>query len=72
MALPREISDRLFLLCDTAIEGGSEGLRSLIADMPDDETKTVLAEAVVALIDASERADKEIERFQRRLTNRGK
>jgi hypothetical protein len=28
MTLPREISDDLFILCDTLIEGGEEGVES--------------------------------------------
>ena len=29
MALPREISDDLFILCDALIEGGEEGVASM-------------------------------------------
>jgi hypothetical protein len=70
MALPREISEQLFLLCDTTIEGGPESVRSIMDEMSRDELETLLAEAVTELIDASFRADKEIERFQRRFANK--
>jgi hypothetical protein len=33
MALPREISDDLFILCDTLIEGGEEGVESTISGL---------------------------------------
>jgi hypothetical protein len=71
MALPSEISEELFLLCDTLLEGGEEGMQGIISRMDRAELEAVLGEAVVELVDASERADKEIERFQRRLAERG-
>jgi hypothetical protein len=70
MALPREISERLFILCDTTIEGEPENVSAIMAEMGRDELETVLAEAVTELVDASFRADKEIERFQRRYAKR--
>ena len=33
MALPREVSDDLFVLCDTLIEGGEEGVESTISGL---------------------------------------
>jgi hypothetical protein len=70
VALPPEISQRLFILCDAVIEGEPENVQSLIAEMSRAELESVLAEAVVTLVDESYRADKEIERFQRRLIDR--
>jgi hypothetical protein len=70
VAQDREISEQLFLLCDTSIGAGREGVEAMIADMSRDELATVLAEAVDALLDANERAEKEIERFQRRVNER--
>jgi hypothetical protein len=70
VALPSEISERLFILCDTTIEGEPENVASIMSEMSREELETVLAEAVRELIDASYRADKEIERFQRRFANR--
>jgi hypothetical protein len=67
VALPVEISERLSLLCDTTIEGEPENVRALIGEMSREQ---VLAEAVTALVDASFRAEKEIERTQRRLAKR--
>ena len=58
--MPREISEHLFILCDTTIEG----------EPSRDEPETVLAEAVAELVDANYRAEKEIERFQRRFASR--
>jgi hypothetical protein len=72
VALPQEISERLFILCDTTIEGEPENVRAIMAEMSRDELETVLAEAVTELVDASFRAEKEIERFQRRLAGRHK
>jgi hypothetical protein len=43
-----------------------------MAEMNRDELETVLAEAVTELVAASFRAEKEIERFQRRLAGRRK
>jgi hypothetical protein len=70
VALPVEISERLSLLCDTTIEGEPENVRALIGEMSREQVETVLAEAVTALVDASFRAEKEIERTQRRLAKR--
>jgi hypothetical protein len=72
VALPQEISERLFILCDTTIEGEPENVRAIMAEMSRDELETVLAEAATKLVDASFRAEKEIERFQRRLAGRRK
>jgi K+/H+ antiporter YhaU regulatory subunit KhtT len=72
VALPREISERLFMLCDTTIEGEAENVGAIMAEMSRDELESVLAEAVTKLVDASFRAEKEIERFQRRLAKRRK
>jgi hypothetical protein len=62
VALPAEISERLSILCDTTIEGEPENVRSLIGEMSREELEAVLAEAVTELVDASFRAEKEIER----------
>ena len=67
MALPREISERLFILCDTTIEGEPENVSAIMAEMSRDELEAVLAEAATELVNASFRAEKEIERFQRRF-----
>jgi hypothetical protein len=67
MAGPPEVSEQLALLCDVAIEGD---LREEVAELPRDELERVLVEAVNELVDATERAEKEIERFQRRLAER--
>lgn len=42
MALPREISERLFMLCDTTIEGEAENVRAIMAEMSRDELESVL------------------------------
>ena len=42
----------------------------MVADLSREELETVLVEAVTELVDASYRADKEIERFQRRFAKR--
>jgi hypothetical protein len=70
VALPRGISERLFILCDTTIEGEPENVSGIMAEMSRDELEAVLAEAVTELVDASFRAEKEIERFQRRFAER--
>jgi len=67
MARDREVDERLWLLCDTLVEAGPDGMRSLIEDMSREDLEEVLAIAVDELLDAEERAEKEIERFQRRL-----
>jgi hypothetical protein len=70
VAEDREISEQLFLLCDTAIEGEPENVRAILAEMSRDDLETLMVEAVDALLDASTRAEKEIERFQRRVNER--
>jgi hypothetical protein len=70
MALPPTISEELFILCDSLIEGGEENVESIIADMSRADLEKVLAECVSQFVDATERADKEIERFQRRIADK--
>jgi hypothetical protein len=70
MTEDREISEQLFLLCDTAIEGEPENVRAILAEMSRDDLETLMVEAVDALLDANTRAEKEIERFQRRVNER--
>jgi hypothetical protein len=66
----KEISEQLFMLYDSLIEGGPESVQAMIADMNRDDLEAVLAEAVDHLVEANERAEKEIERFQRRMNER--
>jgi cation transport regulator ChaB len=63
VAEDREISEQLFLLCDTAIEGEPENVRAILAEMSRDDLEALMIEAVGALLDANTRAEKEIERF---------
>ena len=70
MALPREISEHLFILCDTTIEGEPKNVGAFTSEPSRDEPETVLAAAVAELVDANYRAEKEIERFQRRFASR--
>ena len=70
MALPPTISQQLFILCDSLIDGGEESVESSIAEMSRAELEKVLAECVIQFVDATERADKEIGRFQRRLAGK--
>jgi hypothetical protein len=70
VAQQREVSERLSLLCDTALEGEPENVRALMAEMSRGELETVFAEAINELLDATYRAEKEIERFQRRFAER--
>ena len=70
MALPRGLSERLFILCDTTIEGEPENVSAIMAEMSRDEFEAILAEAVTELVDMSFRAEKEIVRFQRRFAER--
>jgi hypothetical protein len=53
VALPRGISERLFILCDTTIEGEPENVSAIMAEMSRDEFEAILAEAVTELVDAS-------------------
>jgi len=48
------------------IEGEPENVQALLSDLTREELEAVAAEAIDALLDASERAEKEIARFQRR------
>jgi hypothetical protein len=66
----REVNEDLWFLCDTAIEGGPESVQETMSTMSRDQLETALAEAVRELLDATSRAEKEIERFQRRLAKR--
>jgi len=70
MARDREVDDRLWLVCDTLVEAGPEGIRSMVGEMARDDLEGVLAIAVDELLDAEERAEHEIERVQRRLAER--
>lgn len=47
MARDREISERLWLLCDTAIEGEPENVQALLSEISRDELEAVAAEARV-------------------------
>jgi hypothetical protein len=67
-----EISERLFILCDTTIEGEPENVRALMAERSREELEALLAEAVTELVGASFRANREIERFERRLAKHRK
>jgi hypothetical protein len=70
MARDREVDERLWLVCDTLVEAGPEGIRSMVGEMARDDLEGVLAIAVDELLDAEERAEHEIERVQRRLAER--
>jgi hypothetical protein len=50
VAEDREISEQLFLLCDTAIEGEPENVRAILAEMSRDDLETLMVEAVDALL----------------------
>jgi hypothetical protein len=69
LARDGEVDERLWLVCDTLVEAGPEGIRSMALEARDD-LEEVLAIAVDELLDAEERAGYEIERFQRHLAKR--
>jgi uncharacterized hydantoinase/oxoprolinase family protein len=70
MARDREVDERLWLVCDTLVEADAERIRSMVGEMARDNLEEVLAIAIGELLDAEERAEHEIERFQRRLAKR--
>lgn len=65
-----EIDEQLAMLCHTEIAGGAESLAGAVASLPRPELERLLSLAVVALLDAENRADREITRMARRLQER--
>lgn len=59
--------EQLAMLCHTELASGAEGLAQLISDLPRPELERLLALAVTELMDAHDRAEREIARAMRRL-----
>ena len=63
----RKVDERLAWLCHIEYEGGEESLEAEIEEMPPEELRRLLALAVIELMETRADAEREIERFMRRL-----
>jgi len=62
-----EVDEQLAMLCYAEVASGSEGLAEAISDLSRAELERLLGLAVVALMDAENRAEREVNRMARRL-----
>jgi hypothetical protein len=65
-----EVDEQLAMLCHIELAGGAESLAETVADLPRTELERLLCIAVVELMDAQNRAEREIARMGRRLKER--
>ena len=64
------VDEKLAWLCHLEVEGGPESAAAEIRDMSRDELERVLLCAVSEVLDANERAEREIARFARRMNQK--
>jgi hypothetical protein len=66
----REVDDRLAWLCHVEYEGGVESVEAEIADMSRAELERLLALAVIEIMESRADAQREIQRYARRMNRR--
>jgi hypothetical protein len=66
----REVDERLAWLCHVEFEGGVESVEAEIADMTRAELERLLALAVIEIMESRADAEREIQRYARRLNRR--
>jgi hypothetical protein len=66
----REVDEKLAWLCHTEYEGGVESVEAEIADMSRAELERLLALAVVEIMESRADAEREIQRYARRMNTR--
>jgi hypothetical protein len=66
----REVDERLAWLCHVEYEGGVESVEAEIADMSRAELERLLALAVIEIMESRADAEREIQRYARRVNKR--
>jgi hypothetical protein len=66
----REVDERLAWLCHVEYEGGVESVEADIADMSRAELERLLALAVIEIMESRADAEREIQRYARRMNTR--
>jgi hypothetical protein len=66
----REVDERLAWLCHVEYEGGVESVEAEIADMSRTELERLLALAVIEIMESRADAEREIQRYARRVNKR--
>jgi hypothetical protein len=65
-----EIDEQLAWLCHVQVEGGPESVEVEMQRMSREELERVLRHAVRELLDTTERAEREINRYARRMNKK--
>lgn len=66
----REVDEKLAWLCHLEYEGGVEAVEAEIADLSRAELQRLLALAVVEIMESRADAEREIQRYARRINKR--
>jgi hypothetical protein len=69
--MPREVDEQLAWLCHVEYEGGTESVEAEIAELPREELERLLVLAVVEVMETKADAERQIERFVRRMNKGG-